>query len=179
MLDVTLDVHDRAGGPRVDAAHDDARDVPPDGEHRLSVDERCRGDHAVHRPDAPDHVRLVLDRAAVAHHHDVRVEAEDLVAQILLEAGHDGEHDVQRGDADRHPEERDGGDEGEERAAPAGAEVTEADEEFPAHDVGSGRSCGKRITSRMEVAPVSTITRRSTPMPSPAVGGSPCSSARR
>src|SRR2546427_2101673 len=74
-------------------------------------------------------------------------------------------------------EQRDERDEGEERAR-AGAEVAEPDEQLPAHGAPSGRRCGKRITSRIEVAPVSSMTRRSMPMPSPAVGGIPCSSAR-
>jgi len=39
-------------------------------------------------------------------------------------------------------------------------------------------SCGKRITSRIDGLSVKSITRRSMPMPSPAVGGSPYSSAR-
>ncbi len=42
----------------------------------------------------------------------------------------------------------------------------------------SGRSRGKRMTSRMDGACVSAMTRRSIPMPNPAVGGIPCSSAR-
>src|SRR5207249_2142416 len=46
-------------------------------------------------------------------------------------------------------------------------------------DYFSGRSCGKRITSRMDVWLVSSMTSRSMPIPSPAVGGMPCSSARR
>ena len=47
------------------------------------------------------------------------------------------------------------------------------------HDERSGRRCGNRITSRMWLAPESTITTRSMPTPSPPVGGRPCSSARR
>jgi hypothetical protein len=42
----------------------------------------------------------------------------------------------------------------------------------------SARICGKRITSRMFAASVSSITSRSMPMPQPAVGGRPYSSAR-
>src|SRR5690606_8952087 len=41
-----------------------------------------------------------------------------------------------------------------------------------------GRMCGNRITSRMDGELVSSITRRSMPMPSPAVGGMPYSRAR-
>ena len=37
----------------------------------------------------------------------------------------------------------------------------------------SGRMCGKRITSRIECLPVSSMTRRSMPMPIPAAGGIP------
>ena len=40
------------------------------------------------------------------------------------------------------------------------------------------RMCGNRITSRMEGESVRNITKRSMPMPSPAVGGSPYSKAR-
>ena len=43
----------------------------------------------------------------------------------------------------------------------------------------SGRSVGKAMTSRMLATSASSITRRSIPMPSPAVGGRPCSRARR
>ena len=43
----------------------------------------------------------------------------------------------------------------------------------------SGRWVGNRITSRIDVAPDSSMTRRSTPMPSPPVGARPRSSARR
>src|SRR6185436_13838468 len=42
----------------------------------------------------------------------------------------------------------------------------------------SGRICGNRITSRIEALSVNSITRRSIPMPSPAVGGRPYSRAR-
>ncbi len=42
----------------------------------------------------------------------------------------------------------------------------------------SGRRSGKRMTSRIDCAFVSAITSRSIPMPNPAVGGIPCSSAR-
>ncbi len=42
----------------------------------------------------------------------------------------------------------------------------------------SGRRCGNRMTSRIDGLSVSNMTSRSTPMPQPAVGGRPCSSAR-
>ena len=42
-----------------------------------------------------------------------------------------------------------------------------------------GLSSGKRMTSRIDSAPVRSIVRRSTPRPNPPAGGIPCSSARR
>ena len=45
------------------------------------------------------------------------------------------------------------------------------------HSMASGRRMGNRITSRMEVTSASSITRRSSPMPMPEVGGRPYSSA--
>ena len=42
-----------------------------------------------------------------------------------------------------------------------------------------GRSMGKRITSRIDRWPDSSIVRRSMPIPSPPVGGIPCSTATR
>ena len=42
----------------------------------------------------------------------------------------------------------------------------------------SGRICGNKITSRMLGASVSSITKRSSPMPQPPVGGRPYSMAR-
>jgi len=61
---------------------------------------------------------------------------------------------------------------------PPAAQVAQPDEQLPPHAPPSGRSCGNRMTSRMVGAPVSSMTRRSMPMPSPAVGGRPYSSAR-
>ena len=45
------------------------------------------------------------------------------------------------------------------------------------YDCVSGRICGKSNTSRIEGESVNNITKRSIPIPSPAVGGIPCSSA--
>ena len=41
-----------------------------------------------------------------------------------------------------------------------------------------GRSCGNKITSRIDAESVSNMTSRSIPIPSPAVGGMPYSKAR-
>jgi len=58
------------------------------------------------------------------------------------------------------------------RYAPCASEVE--DDSLPP----SGRSSGKRMTSRIEGESVSTMVRRSMPMPSPAVGGMPWQRAR-
>ncbi len=42
----------------------------------------------------------------------------------------------------------------------------------------SGFNCGNKITSRIDAEFVNSMTRRSMPMPSPAVGGKPYSIAR-
>jgi len=42
----------------------------------------------------------------------------------------------------------------------------------------SGRMCGNKITSLIVGESVNNITKRSMPIPSPAVGGKPCSNAR-
>ena len=53
------------------------------------------------------------------------------------------------------------------------------DEPDGEHQSCSGRSVGNRMTSRIDVVSVRSITRRSMPMPRPAVGGRPYSRARR
>ncbi|WP_422917496.1 glutaminase [Salinicola tamaricis] len=66
------------------------------------------------------------------------------------------------------------------RRRPAGldAGALSADIEGPGRRDHSGRIAGNSSTSRIEGLSVSSITRRSMPMPSPAVGGMPYSSAR-
>src|SRR5262249_49396275 len=108
---------------------------------------------------------------------DVGIEPKYLLPQLRLETGHHGEDDEQRRDPDGDAGERQRRDERQERPPPR-AEVAHTDHQLPAHGRRSGRSCGKRITSRIEVAPVSSMTRRSMPIPAPAVGGMPYSSAR-
>ena len=49
---------------------------------------------------------------------------------------------------------------------------------IPLKSTYSGRMCGNNITSRMDGASVNSMTKRSIPMPSPAVGGIPYSKAR-
>ena len=69
------------------------------------------------------------------------------------------------------------GNDRDERLAAAAEQIAQRDLEFEWH-VDFGRICGNRMTSRIDRLSVSSITRRSMPTPSPAVGGSPYSSAR-
>src|SRR4029450_13968964 len=124
-----------------------------------------------------EHVLPVAQSAAEAGQGDVRIETEDLLAQLVLEAGHDREHDEQRRHADRHPRQRERGDQREKRPPPV-SQVPHPDCQLPAHGRLSGRSGGKRRPARRADTPASSITSRSMPTPSPAVGGRPYSSAR-
>ena len=84
--------------------------------------------------------------------HHVGVDAEDLVAKLGGKAVHHPDHDNERGHAKAHPEHRDERNDGNKRLLLAGRQVAPGDEEFETHEPGwpSGRSSGKRMTSRMD-----------------------------
>ena len=130
---MTLEVDDRRVVARRDAADDDAGDALAGREHHLAVDERRRGDHAGRVAHRGEDLVGVADRARVRDHHDVRVEPEDTVAQILLEPGHHREHDVERHDADHDADDGDHRDEGNERLFAACAQVAQADHQLVTH----------------------------------------------
>ena len=71
-------------------------------------------------------VRQPLGRA---RHGGVRRERNQAVAQFALEPVHDRNDGNQRRDAETHPGHRDPGDERDEKALPAGADVTQANED--------------------------------------------------
>ncbi len=151
-------------------------------------------EHGRHRRDvrhltnAIHHGLPVFDAVAGGprHHVDVRHGAQQIALQGVAEAVGHGQGNHQRGDAGRDAEHGDGGDHGDHRLLAARAQVASGDEEleaphslsssrrFPIRSMGpSGRSSGKRITSRMEREPVRIMVKRSIPMPSPPVGGMP------
>ena len=122
---------------------------------------------------------------ASLEHVDMRRRPDDAIAQLALQAGHQRQHDEQRHHADGHADGGDERDERDERLFPAGQQVADGDEELE----GTGRSksssiiqilliSGNRMTSRIDALLVSSMTSRSMPTPSPAVGGRPYSSAR-
>ena len=201
-------------GPRVDAAHDHALHAVLAGQHCLADGKGRRGLHVGNAVDFFLQGRGdVLDAVpGILHHDHMRDRGQDLVPEIALETGHDGQGD----DGGGHPDhDARYGDEGVERHRAVtllGPEITQADEYFVRsfHDTKneivhaalernterilpvsnsafrtphstrhfSFFICGNRMTSRMELEPVSSMTSRSMPMPSPAAGGMPYSSAR-
>ena len=164
---------------RVETPDHPAGDVARRREHHLGVDKGGGGNHAGDRLDLGLFLLVGSEGAAGLEDQDVGVDAEDLVLQLLGEAGHHPDDDDQGHDPHGHPG---GGDEGAERQE---AFLTfDSPEEAQGHegfkktqDYLSGLSSGNRMTSRMEGESVRSITRRSMPMPSPAVGGRPCSRA--
>ena len=61
---------------------------------------------------------------------DVRRGAEDAVAQLALQAGHQRQRDEQRHDADHHADDRDERDERDERLLAPREQVAEGDEQL-------------------------------------------------
>ena len=53
---------------------------------------------------------FVSDRAVPVGHYEVRPEAEDFFAPHVVEAGHDGKHDDENGDAEEDSDDGDKGD---------------------------------------------------------------------
>src|ERR1700730_13197882 len=109
----------------------------------------------------------------------MRVGAEDAVAQFLLQPGHQRERDHERHDADGDAQRGDERDDGNEGLLALGEQIPQRDVELERRVQGQSRFriSGNRMTSRIEGLFVRSITSRSTPTPSPAVGGRPYSSA--
>src|SRR5207245_7778984 len=98
----------------------------------------------------------------------------------VLEAGHDGEHDDERGHAEEDAAHADPDEEREVGAAAARGQVAQAEEQLERESAlhaepASGRRWGNRITSRIVGWLANSIVRRSRPIPSPAAGGMPYS----
>src|SRR5436309_2774158 len=63
----------------------------------------------------------------------MRVEAEDAITQVFFEAGHHRQDDIERHHADHHADRGDSGDQRDERLAPLGPQIAQANEEFVPH----------------------------------------------
>src|SRR5439155_24549916 len=160
------------------------------GEERLLVDERRRRADAWDRRDPrDDHARVREPGAARLVDEQVRVGGDDPVADPVLEARHHREHDDEGRHAEEDPADADPHEQRQVRPLAAGAKVAQAEKQLegkPApHEASptparpaSGLRCGNRMTSRIDGWLAKSITRRSMPIPSPAAGGIPSSSAR-
>ena len=186
---------DGRGRVGIDAPQHDAFDPARRGEHPLGVEEG-RGAHDAGRGvDAPQYAgdagspvlragagpgRRRGQRPQRAGNDDVRIRAENLVADIRREPVVDAEDHHERGHAYGHAEHGHGRNDVDEGLLAPRKEVAQGYEEFKTHRCQhSCLSSGKKITSRMDGESVSSMTRRSMPMPSPAAGGMPYSRARR
>ena len=124
---------------------------------------------------------IVLNAGGLEHER-VCGRAENAIAQLALQARHHRHRDNEREHADGDAERRHNGNDRDERLPAPAEQIPQRDLEFEWHKgvrpYYFGRMCGNRMTSRIDRLSVRSMTRRSTPTPSPAVGGSPYSSAR-
>ena len=101
------------------------------GEERLLEHERRRGADAGHGGDARDHAGGVGQAPAPRlEHEEVRVGRDDPVADAVLKAGHDGEHDDERGHAEEDAAHADPDEEREVGAAAARGQIAQAEEQL-------------------------------------------------
>ena len=177
LADRRLQLRDGHLADRVDALDVDEPQALLAGDHRLADQRRRRPLHAGQLPHLFDLGVDVLDTAGLED-VDVRGRADDAIAELALQAGHQRERDEQRHDPDGHAEHRDQRDQRDERLLAPRQQIPQCDEQLEGGHSLRGRISGKRMTSRMEGLLVSSITRRSMPTPSPAVGGRPYSRAR-
>src|SRR5205807_5784794 len=100
-------------------------------------------------------------------------------AQVALHAVHHADDHDQRADANGDPADGDDTDERKQPGSSAAPHVPPSHRQLEPTHSPSGRSVGKRITSRMFGVPVRYMNSRSRPMPTPPIGGMPYSIARR
>ena len=113
------------------------------GHHHRVDDERRHADDAGHALDLLHHVAVLAEIDRVLEDQHVRVDAEHLLAKLLLKAARDAHHDRQRGHAEQDPAD------GERRAdrdhaAFLGREIAERDGEGVAHRRVRGARSGRR-----------------------------------
>jgi len=107
----------------------------------------------------------------------MRLCAQELGRDVILKAVHHGKDYDQRHDADGYAYHGQTGSKADEALALLGPEIFLGNDELESQDDSPFRSRGKRMTSLMEGLSVKSITSRSMPMPSPAAGAMPYSSA--
>ena len=123
------DVGDLRLERRIDALDLNRQRILAGGDQALTEDLRRRADDVRHLAQLLG-LRVVVGDAARVPDVDVRVGADDAIAQLLLESGHQRQRDDQRHDADRHAERRDERDDRDERLLALGEQIAERDVEF-------------------------------------------------
>ncbi len=104
----------------------------------------------------------------------MRIDPQDFVTKIGFKAVHHGQDNNQCGHTQKNTGNGNKCNNGNKDLLPLGPEITQADKEFVGHQCPPSSFVlmwGKRMTSRMEALSVKSMTSRSIPIPSPAVGG--------
>ncbi len=130
LLHLGRQLDHRFGRGRVDAAQHHAGATDRAAEQGLGVEVGGGGHHPVGIEDLGADGTVIVDGAAEPLDDDVGVDAEDLVAQAVGEAGEDRQHDDQGHDPDGDPGDGDQGDQRDESLFTLGLEVAQADEPF-------------------------------------------------
>ncbi len=98
------------------------------------------GGHDAHDP------LVVVHGLADSKNFQVRVEAKDFIAQVVVKAAHDADNDDEHRHADRDPYDGDEGDDRDER--PFGPQIAEGQHQFKRqlrHDFGRLKAAGPRV----------------------------------
>ena len=118
---------------RVDALERHKRIAALGAQQRLAQNGRRRADHAVQGAQLGDLLAVVHAEAVALPHVDVRASAEDPVAQLSLQPGHQRQRDDERRHAHRDAKGRDERDDRDERLLAPRQQVAEGDVEFEGH----------------------------------------------
>ncbi len=155
----------------------------------LTIQARSGADHVRKALEAGCQTTPLLDAIGRVSFEDADVGrgAEQCGLQRTLKPIVDGQRDDKGGHPGSHPKNGDGGDDGDDGLLAFRAEVAKGDDPLEARHYSrsrlrrfstsppspSGRSKGKRMTSRMDFELVISMVRRSMPIPSPPAGGIP------
>ena len=174
------------GQIRVNPPEHGAGDDAIGTEHDLAIREGFDRGNTFHFFDLDGQGLVIRHGPAVPQDDDMRIYPENLALQILLETAHHGQDHYQGHNPQGNAGQRNHRDQRDEGLPALGLQIPPTNEGLnrqsgnlsKERSYRSGRICGKRITSLIEAASVKSMTRRSTPTPSPAAGGMPYISAR-
>ena len=177
---------------RINTLQHDSTRLSSGGEQHRGINRRFDRAHARRVTEARHQPAVVADSVRSDWFEvDVRGDAEQAIANRLTKSGVHRERDYQRRDACRHSHNCKQCNDSQHRRPVRRPQIPQRHEPFEAHfgsplavasasggSSDSLRKSGKSTTSRIACESVSSITSRSMPTPSPAVGGKPCESAR-